>query len=150
MAKKRPKKGTVAATEEKSDLLKEKDKEIEKLKALLKAERKENQENQVQNATASKPKKGNVAGSYLVKIPLTQHLSDRIASLAGSKGPNLWRTTKFLSHERDLFLATKQIMTEISDCKRYLKGDDEDEINRYVESYKETYGNVICKAINDG
>jgi hypothetical protein len=94
------------------------------------------------------PQKGPTS-IYVAKIPVSKDLEARIPEVAGPKGPNLWRTTKFLNGEEDLIKVTAQVMGDIPDCKKYLEEPDVNLKAENILAFKETYGQLICKAIND-
>jgi hypothetical protein len=88
--------------------------------------------------------------TYVAKIPISKDLEAQILKVAGPKGPNLWRTTKFLNSEEEFIKAIVQFMCDIPDCKKYLEEPDVNVRSKNILAFKETYGQLICKAINDG
>jgi hypothetical protein len=112
---------------------------------------KENQDQQRQVDPDKRPTKRSKQSIYAVaKIPVSKDLEARIPEVAGPKGLNLWHTTKFLNGEEDLIRATAQVMGDIPDCKKCLEEPDVNLRAEYILAFKETYGHLICKAINDG
>ena len=120
------------------------EKQIAQLQAQLAEKEKENQEQQLQlqarSNSSKKPLKRMKGSTYVAKIPVNKELEARILECAGHKGPNLWRTTKFLNGEEDLFKATAQIMRDIPECKKFLEEEDVHVKADNIAAFRETYG----------
>jgi hypothetical protein len=149
----------MVSTRKKSDAHRAAERRIRELQAQLAEMEKQNQvaekENQDQQRQVDpdpnkRPTKKSKQSNYVAKIHVSKDLEARIPEVAGPKGPNLWRTTKFLNGEEDLIKATAQIMGDIPDCKKYLEEPDVNLRAENILAFKETYGHLICKAINDG
>lgn len=130
------------------------EKQIARLQAQLAEKEKENQEQQLQlqarSNSSKKPLKRMKGSTYVAKIPVNKDLEARILEYSGHKGPNLWRTTKFLNGEEDLLKATAQIMRDIPECRKFLEEEDVHVKADNIAAFRETYGHAICKGVNDG
>jgi hypothetical protein len=95
-----------------------------------------------------KPGKSGKRGSYVAKIPLNLKLEEKVTKISGAQRPTLWRTTKFLNIEDDIYSATKTVMAGLPECKHLLEGDKAT-VEENILAFKETYQGAITTGINE-
>jgi chromosome segregation ATPase len=118
--------------------------EMEKQKQVVEKESQDQQRQVDPDKRASKKSKHSI---YVAKKPISKDLEAQIPEVAGPKGPNLWRTTKFLNGKEDLIKATAQVMRDIPDCKKYLEEPDVNVRSKNTLAFKETYGQLMTGEI---
>jgi hypothetical protein len=121
---------------------------LEEMRARMAALEKENKLQQAQTQATKKSGKLGKRGSYVAKIPMNKELEKKIQTICGAQGPTLWRTTKFLNTEDDIYLATKTIMADLPECKKLPEGDPAT-IKENILAVKETYQSAITSRVND-
>ena len=109
---------------------------------------KENKLQEAQIQAAKKSGKSGKRGKYVAKIPMNKELEKKITKLCGAQGPTLWRTTKFLNTEDDIYLATKTIMADLPECKKLLEGDP-GTVEENILAFLDTYQGAITTGINE-
>ena len=109
---------------------------------------KENKLQEAQIQAAKKSGKSGKRGKYVAKIPMNKELEKKITKLCGAQGPTLWRTTKFLNTEDDIYLASKTIMADLPECKKLLEGDP-GTVEENILAFLDTYQGAITTGINE-
>ena len=79
---------------------------------------------------------------------MNKELEKKITKLCGAQGPTLWRTTKFLNTEDDIYLASKTIMADLPECKKLLEGDP-GTVEENILAFLDTYQGAITTGINE-
>jgi hypothetical protein len=121
---------------------------IEKLQAKKAALEKENQGMKTELQTAKQPKKRGKGAAYVATIPLNQDLYDKIKTASGAQGPSLWRTTKFLNTDKDIWTSLMTVMADLPECRPFLQGDP-GKVEANINAFKATYGGAVSGGIND-
>ena len=122
--------------------------ELEEMRARMAALEKENKLQEAQIQAAKKSGKSGKRGKYVAKIPMNKELEKKITKLCGAQGPTLWRTTKFLNTEDDIYLASKTIMADLPECKKLLEGDP-GTVEENILAFLDTYQGAITTGINE-
>jgi hypothetical protein len=122
--------------------------QLEEMRKKMAELEKENKLQQAQLQAAKKSGKSGKRGKYVAKIPMNKDLEKKIQTISGAQGPTLWRTTKFLNTDDDIYLATKTIMADLPECKKLLEGDPAT-VEENILAFKDTYQGAITTGINE-
>ena len=119
-------------------------KELEEMRALLAEKEKENSEQKAQFQAQLAQVSTKRRKKYSASFPLSDEMKKLVIAVAGS---SLWRTCKFLVTKEQLWVATEEVMMDIPEAKKLVMDVENKDDN--IEAFANTYGDEICKVINN-